>query len=230
MKKLILPVIALAFFGSAASADISYDVIKVYTTASGDGYFHNEVDFPNDFFESGGTSVSAYYCFYGTSNTMQYNTGYAQFSLSGIDASKFISARLCVYLDGAAGKGTADDAGSISHVSNSGSANGNASQKIGGDQAVVTIADGDSGWICTDITSYIQADLTNSYSYSCFSFDPNRGGDYNNHSAGFSVTSYEGGANKLYLELTVVPEPATTAGLIGLGVLPLLLLRRRKAK
>jgi len=197
--------------------------ITIPTVSAGDGYYHNELGTSSDFFNTTAASVSAHIYFAYTSDTLQNNTGYAQFSLASVPPSTTVaSAYLNVYLENRYYGDDSPSAGFIKHVANSSSANGSASQKLGGTQQVVEIKDQALGWLQLDITAMIQADLDNGYSYSAFSFDPNTSGYVDN--ASFTITSADAASNGMYLTINPIPEPSVSTLLLG----SLLLFRRRR--
>ena len=212
-----LATLALASAASAASAGI------IHVAPAGDGWHHDELGTSYDFFDSASNGIGVYYCFYGTSDTVQKNTGFAQFDLSGIPAgAEITSATLNIYLL-SCGMSSASNAGTIKHVANASSANGNASQKLGGTELVATLVDEPLGWVSFDITDMLASDLSKGYAWSAFSFNYNGSGSSSYRSAGFSFTSAEGGA-PAFIAYNV-PEPATL-GLLALGAAALL--RRRR--
>jgi hypothetical protein len=196
-------------------------------TSLADGYFVDVTGGQYDSFDSTAASISASYCFYGTSDSMQYVTGYLQFNVSALAGHQVDGVTLNVYLEGISITSPTPTAGSINYVVNSSGANGNAAQRLGGSTLVTTIVSQPTGWLSLDITSLVQATIDAGYSYACFSFDADTTGDYSNRNSGFSVTSADSATNKPYINVESVPEPATTAALIGLGILPLVYLRRR---
>ncbi len=93
-------------------------------------------------------------------------------------------------------------------------------------EAVATSIQGlpNNAWISYDVTSYIQNDLTNGYSYAAFSFDPDTsGGGWRNSSLSFASAE---SANKPFLQINAVPEPSS-ALLMGFGCLSLAFRRSR---
>ena len=103
---------------------------------------------------------------------------------------------------------------------------GNASQKLSGTELVLTLDDPNQplGWVGVDITDFLQSDLDNQRAWSCFSFNHDATGVYDNRSSGFSFSSGDSD-NAPYVEYTL-PEPATMA-LLALGGVALL--RRRRS-
>jgi hypothetical protein len=219
--KNVLP--ASLFFAMIAVAQAA---IIVQTTSPGDGYFHDETGSSWDYFDATSHQVSAYYTYWGTSDTMQYNTGYLQFALANIpDSAVLASATLNIYLTSSHYSAESPSAGFIQYVTNSSGANGLASQRLGGDVTLVEIKDQPLGWLTVDITSQLQATLDSGYAYAAFSANPNTAGYFRD--AGYAFYSADYGANQPYIEVTLVPEPALAALVAGIPVLAWLLWRRR---
>lgn len=219
MNARLFPVLALSFLGAIPAKG----AITIPTLSAGDGYHHNELGTAYDFFDATSPSLSIRYYFQGTSDTLQYDIGYAQFSLSTVPPSTILgSAYLNIYLESRAYGDESPSAGFIRHVANSSSASGNASQRLAGTQQVVEIKDQALGWLQLDVTAMIQSDLDNGYSHSSFSFDPNTSGYFRN--ASFSVATADAPANGMYLTLNAIPEPSVGVLLLG----GLLLFRRRR--
>lgn len=222
---LAVTVFALLNISQAQAVDIN-------ASAEGDGYFQDVVGGSYDFFDSTSGAVSAHYQFFGTSDTMTRNTGYAQFSLSSAPlASDIVSASLYLNIGGAYLSGSTATAGSINHASNSSGATGSAAQRIGGNELVSTIMPSiATGWNSFDVTSYILNDINNGYGWAAFSFDPDGSGDYDNRFAGFSFSSAEGGAPAyLRISTAVAPEPISSAlFLVGGAAMAVRQYRKRK--
>lgn len=196
--------------------------ITIGVQSAGDGHFHDELGSSYDFFDAGANPNCVHYSFYGTSDTMSKFISYAQFNLSPLVGQSVESVTLNICFLGAYKEAATASAGSIKHVSNSSNANGNASQKLSGNELVATIMPGASGWTSFDVTDYIKNDLAQGYTWAAFSFNEDAGGDYWNRNAGFSFASAESG-NGAYLQ-AVVPEPGSFALLaVAAGAL----LRRR---
>lgn len=196
----------------------------VYTQPLGDGFFHDETGSSWDYFDSTSTSISAYYTYWGTSDTLQYNTGYLQFQLDpALVGETFLAAKLYVYLESSHYGSDSPSAGFIRHVANSSAATGNASQKLGGTETVVEIKDQSAGWLELDVTAMVQNDYDMGYTYSAFSLNPNTSGYFRD--AGYNIASAESTGFGPYLAV-YVPEPATCS-LVLLGMSGLLLRRRR---
>jgi|GEM_PF-1978409 len=180
------------------------------TTSEGDGYYHNESGSSYDFFDSTSDALSAYYTYWGTSDTLQYNTGYLQFSLASVGTGASVSSvTLNLYLLSSHYGSDSPSAGFIRHAANSSGANGLASQKIGGTEDVVEIKDQADGWLSLDVTSMVLNDLDQGYGYSCFSLNPNTSGYFRD--AGFTVASADATGNHPYLQVTSIPEPGMVA-------------------
>lgn len=209
-------------------ADLTAQAVVISSTSAGDGYFHDETGSSYDYFDAGSSGISAYYTYWGTSDTLQYNTGYIQFSLAAFTSEDTISsATLNLYLNERHYSSESPSAGFIKHASSASSANGSASQKIGGDVQVVEIKDQSVGWLSLDVTSLIQSDIGNGYSYACFSFNPNTAGYFRD--AGFNINSADAVSGQPSLSVNVIPEPATFV-LFGLGFAGAWLVRRNKIK
>lgn len=215
----LLPILAFGILGILPASG----AITVNTVSAGDGYHHNELGTASDFFNSTSASLSARYYFYYTSDTLQYDIGYAQFSLATVPVSTILdSAYLYVYLESRHYADESPSAGFINHVANSSSANGSASQKLAGSERVVEIKDQSVGWLQLDVTTMIQNDLDNGYTYSAFSFNPNTSGYVRD--ASFRLTSADAAENGMYLSLTLIPEPSVCILLVG----SLVLVRRHR--
>jgi hypothetical protein len=105
------------------------------------------------------------------------------------------------------------------HTTNASSANGNASQGLSGDTLVQNITAG-PGWLGLNVTSFIQGDYTNHYSWAAFQLNP--GADGASYNSDFQYGTPGTGSGP-YLEITTTtdtPEPATlsVAGLVLLAV------------
>ncbi len=136
---------------------------------------------------------------------------FMQISLTGIPSGATIEqATLNLYITECSGSG-----GQIYHRANSLTANGHASQLLGGDVKIMDISSS-VGWLSIDVTSYIQSDIEKGHGWAVFSL-PNKG------YSSLSISSGET-ANAAYLAV-VIPEPATL-GILGIGSLSLL--RRKK--
>lgn len=207
------------FLGLVLSAVPATAAIMIPTLSAGDGHYHNELGTAYDFFDSTSASVVVNRYYDGFSTSINDYTGYAQFSLSSVPVGATISsATLNVYLLSRSYADESPSAGFINHVADSSSANGSASQKLGGSQLVVEIKDQALGWLSLDVTSYLQSDVTNGYSWSSFSFDMQQLGYFDN--ASFSVASAEAASNGMFLSVNVVPEPSSLVlSLLGLGLI-----------
>jgi hypothetical protein len=203
----------------------------IHTTNIGDSIYENDT-WPGGSYKVPnitGASIGGYYSYYVSSGTyVDRTTGYAQFALAGLDLGKFVSATLNVYMPSAATNDGLVSVGTINHVANSSSATGTANQRLSGTQLVYAVQAGDVGWLSFDITPLLLADLTNAYGYSCFSFDYGSGGSSSYRNARYSITSSEGGANALYLNVQSVPEPSTVAAIMGFIALPIAFIYRRR--
>lgn len=182
----------------------------IYPTPAGDGYFHDEVGSSYDYFDAGSPSVNAYYTYWGTSDTLQFNTGYMQFSLASLPAGAIITeATLNLYFTDIHYTSESPSAGFIKHVADSSAANGNASQRLSGSETLVELKDQADGWLTIYATATIQNDINSGFSYAAFSANPNTAGYFRD--AGFTFNSADAATNKPYLSITVVPEPADVA-------------------
>lgn len=220
-----MPAMILLFFCTMVHAD----VITVYSTSAGDGFYHNELGTSYDFFDSTGTNISCYYYYdpYTGSSSVQQNTGYIQFSLAAFTTETLIgSATLNVYLNNIFYRNDSPTAGSINFVANSSGANGTASQKLGGTVQVVQMKDQSVGWLSLDVTSLIQSCISNSYPYACFSFNYETDGYSDNN--GFSINSADAVVNKPYLSASVIPEPASAVLLVFGASVGIIMRRQRR--
>lgn len=198
-------------------------IVTIHTLGQGDGFWHDETGSSYDFFESTGSAVSAHYQYFGTSDTMAYNTGYAQFNLGAVAGSTISLASLNFWVGSSYATAPTPNAGSVNHVQDASSANGLAAQRLGGNELVGVVDAGYTGsWISFDITAYLQNDIASLYDWAAFSFNPNTTGDYANRFAGFSFASAEDGSFGPYIQVVLdsatVPLPSV-ATLVGLGLL-----------
>jgi hypothetical protein len=123
----------------------------------------------------------------------------------------------------------------LNHTSNASSANGNASQELGGDQLVANLSPGGPGWLGVNVTSFIQSDYSGHYSWAAFEFVPGAAGSQFNSDFAFGAAQPPTVAgDPAYLLITTdagngpsVPEPATLS-LAGLAVLAFGLVSRRR--
>lgn len=193
----------------------------------GDGFFHNESGSSYDFFDSASNSVIVNRYYDGFSSSIQDRTGYLQFSLASLAPTDVIgSVTLNVYLEASHYLDDSPSAGFINHRADSSTANGLASQKLGGSELVVEIKDQALGWLTLDVTNYLKNDQSAGYAYACFSLDMNTAGYWDN--SGFRITSADAAANAPYLSLTLVPEPANFSLLVMLFIGWSLASRRRR--
>jgi hypothetical protein len=131
---------------------------------------------------------------------------YLQISLSAIPVGATIEkAYLNIEITECSGSG-----GQIYHRTDSSTANGLASQKLGGDTKIMDIS-APAGWLSIDVKSFIQSNLDNGHNWAIFSFP----------SVGYSSLRFSSGEteNAPYLSVSL-PEPATTA-ILSLGALAL---------
>ncbi|MBN2133753.1 MAG: DNRLRE domain-containing protein [Sedimentisphaerales bacterium] len=100
-----------------------------------------------------------------------YRDTFLQVGLGGLPAAGDITgASLNIYMvrNGDDGDGLL---ATVRHAADSSTADGNASQRIAGSETVGTITTADSlGWLSFDVTSFIQNDVTNGYSWAAFQF------------------------------------------------------------
>ncbi len=144
-----------------------------------------------------------------------YRDVYMQLAIAGLPAAEnIVSASLNINVISASGSSICCN---LYHASNSSSANGLASQQIGGGQWVYGVSNSTpAGWLSIDVTNFIKADKTNGYSWSAFQFA----------NVGYSRLTFDSGdsANAPFLAVTVVPEPVSAVILLLGGIL----LRKRK--
>ncbi len=166
----------------------------------------------NSGFEAGGTSNwSGHWYDYGSANGSN-RTVYMQVALGAIPTDVEIqSATLNLLVSECSNSGS-----SLMHLANATTANGLASQKLGGNVKVTDIIGVGAGWLSLDVTSFIAADVANGQSWAVFSL-PSK----SNSSFRFASGDSE---HAPYLSVTAVPEPASIA-LLGLGAVALV--RRR---
>jgi len=187
-------------------------------TSMGDGYRHDENGSSFDYWDGTSDTNRVHYQFYGTSDNRFTQTAYLQFNLSALPATAAVNtATLNLYVTEIHYGDDSPSGGFIRHASNSSAANGDASQRLSGDVDVIELKDQPPGWLSINVTSMIQSDIDNGFSYAAFSGTPNTTGYF--RYAGFSFTSADAPANQPCLEVTTVPEPATVCLLLGLAAL-----------
>jgi len=225
----------IAVFVLAGAVSASAAVINIPVTAAGDGtswrywgWFGSGSGFSAD----ANPNEARHSYWPGDGNE---SASYLQFQLSDFTgtaeqiSSASFNFNVLGFIDG--GQDNRDTKGNIYHASNSSSANGNASQKLGGDQFVGSVTGSTAmGWNSFDITSYLKNDVTSDYNWVAFSIS-------SPGYAGFSFSSAESG-NAAYLRIVTadatngggttnaVPEPMTMS-LFGLGGAALAFVRRR---
>lgn len=119
--------------------------------------------------------------------------------------------------------------GNLNHLSNAATANGQATQGLGGDQPVGSVTSATIlGWNHFDVTEYIKADLAAGFSWSVFSFNQ----------VGYAGMFFSSGETeeRSYLQVTYnggtvdpnlpTPEPSSVV-LMLLGAAGLLAMRRK---
>jgi hypothetical protein len=199
--------------------------LNIYCLPVGDGFFHNESGSSYDYFDSTSNQVIVNRYFDGFSDSIQDRTGFLQFSMASLDSNDVISsATLYVYLEASHYADESPSAGFINHVAPNAAANGNASQRLSGNQLVVEIKDQPVGWLALDVTSYLQADQAANVGYACFSLNMNTAGYFDN--AGFRITSADAGTNTPYLSVAV-PESGSYGLVMGWFAVAYLLGRRQ---
>ena len=221
----------LLVFALLCATNIVSAQIIINTTSVGDGYFNDVTGGAYDGFYSTDANNSVNYTYYGYSDSMNRNTSYVQFNISSLSGFTVSGVTLNIYLTQAAYMtGSTLSAGYIYHVADSSSANGNASQQLGGSDLVYTLESDGTGWLSVDITSLLQADIDAGYTYSCFSFSADASGDYSNRYAGYAFASYDAASNHPYINVESIPEPSTYAAILGAAMLPLVFFRKRMLK
>ena len=200
--------------------------LTITVPSEGDGFYHNESGSSYDYWDGTNTVNKVHYQFWGTSDSVIQETAYLQFDLSSVPAGTLIgSATLNLYVTEIHYGDDSPSGGWIKHVANSSSANGLASQKLGGSEIVVEMKDQPTGWMALDVTSFIQNDMANGYSYAAFSGNYNGSGYFRN--SGFSFVSADATSDQPYLSITTVPEPAATTAAIMILAGIFVLCRRR---
>lgn len=189
--------------------------LTITLPSEGDGYFHNESGSSYDYWDGTSTVNKVHYEFWGSSDSVIQRTAYLQFDLSSVPAGAQIgSATLNLYVTEIHYGSDSPSGGWIKHVANSSSATGLASQKLGGNEIVVEMKDQPAGWMSLDVSTFIQNDIANGYSYAAFSGNYNGSGYFRN--SGFSFVSADTATDQPYLSITTVPEPGVTAAAIAL--------------
>lgn len=210
-----LPLHLITLLALLLSASQHAGALMVTCAPLGDGFFHNESGSSYDYFDSASASVIVNRYYDGFSASIQDRVGYIQFSLAALDPLDIISsATINLYLESSFYADDSPSAGFINHRADSSTANGLASQRLGGAELVVEIKDQPIGWLSLDVTDYLKSDQAAGYAYSCFSLDMNTAGYFDN--AGFRVTSADAASNQPYLSISLVPEPASYALLLAL--------------
>jgi hypothetical protein len=194
-------------------------VITIPVTPEGDGIAGRErwgygsgwYDMPY----SGSANPNLAWHWYSSPDGQNYVT-YLQFALAGLPAFDSISsAKLFInvveydaYVD-------------LYHASDSSLATGDAAQKIGGNAWVAAVSPSALGWYSQDVTSAIQSDRQNGYSWSAFSVS----------SPGYTKLAFSSGetANAAYLRIDVAPEPGTLV-LLAAGAAACLVCMWRKVR
>ena len=216
-RSLTYSIVFLFAFGPLAGLQAANYTIPA--VSAGDGFFHNEAGSSWDYFDSTGSTVKAHYEFWGTSDTLLYDTGYLQFSMDAIpDGSPISAATLHVNITEIYYSSDSPSGGYLKFV-RADTANGQASQRLNGSVTLVELKDQAPGWLAVDITEHMQTAVDDAYGHIAFSANPNTSGYFRN--AGFTFTSADNGSDGPYLSVTTVPEPAAFAlagGLVALGL------------
>ena len=238
MFKRILFGTLMMFMATSSFASI----INVAVTPAGDGVYNNyrspygkDASFAVDASPNG----ASYYFYQSSGTTTDTNTAYAQFNLSGLSSWEDItSISLNLNILSAAVDSYSKTPGKINHSSSDG--NGNASQKLGGNEFVASIIPDSLGWKAFDVTAFVKQDMIDGQNWSAFSFDYD--GSYytwdSYRTSGFSFSSAEqnNGAQAAFLSFTTsaptgdpVPEPGTML-LMGVGLAGLIGARSKNKK
>jgi len=121
-------------------------------------------------FQTGADPNPVYHWYYSPDGGMRDT--YLQVGLGSLPAAGDItSATLNIYVLSMSGEGDPATVANVGHAADSSAADGNASQQIGSSQSVgaITTADG-LGWLPLDVTTFIQNDVANGYSWAAFTF------------------------------------------------------------
>lgn len=213
----------MALFGSLIGA--ANAATTIIATSEGDGFNHDMNGSIDDYFNSTGGVVEVGYYYDGDSSGRYTRHGYLQFDLNTLTET-VVTATLNLYIVGNHHVDNSPSAGHILHRTDASSANGSASQRLNGDQYVAqNVKDLTNGsWVSYDVSSFLQSDQTNSYSYSVFSFSPDTsGGGWRNSRLAFASAE---SSNKPYLEINLIPEPSSIL-FLGLGCVGLAFRRSR---
>jgi len=174
----------------------------------------------------------------GTGNTVSYWYGspslsssktYLQVAIPSLGASEpFESAYLNLYITGLT-TGLSNGAANLYHIGNSSGANGTATQKLTNDlEHVLNFSAQSLGWNAVDVSSFIENDISEGYSYAAFYFDYVGYGDWG-PATNLSFSSGSDPVNAAFLQVNTssVPEPVSMV-LFGIGGATIAFARRKK--
>jgi len=228
MKSLSLA-IAVSMAAVLAFANISR-AVTITPSSPNDAFSQKDGSYTAVYYDTTSTIGAKYYYYdYASpaSSSVIKKFGFIEFSIADIDSPPDGIYTLNLYFTGSGTYGATALAGTVNHVANSSTASGIAkNDRLSGVDIAYTVSAGALGWVSIDVTSYVTADITSGYDYSCFYLNYATPGTSPERGGWFDIYSADSAINKPYLS---VPEPSTCAAFAGLGVLGLALVRRRRA-